>query len=353
MSEQATQRIGVLIGRFQGYHSAHHELLRYAALKSDTLVVIIGSRNARKSPKNPFSAEEREQMIQAAIDADQDLNQTRSPRIIFRYINDHPNNYAWKKSVEDAVNNVTAESAVVTLFGCKKDESSFYLDLYPQWNKDLKELETNFSATELRSAWFANAQGVDFVRRLVDFGALETTVEWLKNRQYDRDLQDEWNYHNVERLKYAEYPYPETLNLCCADAVVICNGYVLMIERKHIPGKGCLALPGGFKNSNETFFNAAVRELYEETSIELAESILRNCNTKQVMFDKPSRSLGKTRVSMACYFDISHLYNKESMEFPLVQAGDDASNFKWVRIADLTHLRNVFDDHAAIVLSYN
>ena len=43
--------------------------------------------------------------------------------------------------------------------------------------------------------------------------------------------------------------------------------HLLLINRGIEPFKGELALPGGFVHTNETLFNAAQRELKEETHI--------------------------------------------------------------------------------------
>jgi 8-oxo-dGTP diphosphatase len=53
-----------------------------------------------------------------------------------------------------------------------------------------------------------------------------------------------------------------------ADLIVPINGGILFIRRKHAPFKGQWAFPGGFLNcSQENLEQAAVRELFEETSL--------------------------------------------------------------------------------------
>ena len=59
---------GLLIGRFQPFHLGHLEALRFALSKVDKLWVGLGSSNKPIQKNNPFSAEERKQMILSSID---------------------------------------------------------------------------------------------------------------------------------------------------------------------------------------------------------------------------------------------------------------------------------------------
>src|SRR5262249_5363224 len=52
------------------------------------------------------------------------------------------------------------------------------------------------------------------------------------------------------------------------------NG-LLCVRRAIEPGKGQLALPGGFIDINETWQQAAARELFEETHVRIAPEELR------------------------------------------------------------------------------
>lgn len=57
-----------------------------------------------------------------------------------------------------------------------------------------------------------------------------------------------------------------------ADCVVIANEMqpkVLLVERGNEPFKGCWAIPGGFMNMDETAEQCAIRELKEETGLEV------------------------------------------------------------------------------------
>src|SRR5258708_1642789 len=57
----------VFIGRFSPFHLAHFSLIQEALKLAETAVVIIGSYKKAPSPKNPWTGEEREAMIRAAL----------------------------------------------------------------------------------------------------------------------------------------------------------------------------------------------------------------------------------------------------------------------------------------------
>ncbi len=54
-----------------------------------------------------------------------------------------------------------------------------------------------------------------------------------------------------------------------ADVVILYNGGVVLIKRKHEPFKAHYALPGGFVEYGETVEEAAIREAKEETGLDV------------------------------------------------------------------------------------
>ena len=67
-----------------------------------------------------------------------------------------------------------------------------------------------------------------------------------------------------------KYPRPAVT----ADCVVMTKEtvpQVLLIERGADPYKGCWAFPGGFMNMDETTEQCAIRELEEETGLQITE----------------------------------------------------------------------------------
>ena len=58
---------GLLIGRFQPFHLGHLEAIRFALSKVDKLWIGIGSSNKSSEKNNPFTADERKEMILSSI----------------------------------------------------------------------------------------------------------------------------------------------------------------------------------------------------------------------------------------------------------------------------------------------
>ncbi len=58
----------LFIGRFQPFHLGHLSVVEQALQENDHLIIGIGSSQYSKKEDNPFTAEEREEMIHAALD---------------------------------------------------------------------------------------------------------------------------------------------------------------------------------------------------------------------------------------------------------------------------------------------
>jgi len=55
------------IGRFQPFHLGHLDAVKQILRKEKSLIIAIGSAQYSRLPENPFSADEREKMIKAAL----------------------------------------------------------------------------------------------------------------------------------------------------------------------------------------------------------------------------------------------------------------------------------------------
>ena len=61
---------GLFVGRFQPYHTGHHNALRNALKSVDEMVIVVGSARESFQPQNPFTAGERIEMISEALKGD-------------------------------------------------------------------------------------------------------------------------------------------------------------------------------------------------------------------------------------------------------------------------------------------
>ena len=60
---------GLLIGRFQPFHLGHLDAVLFGLSRTENLFVGIGSSNKSNERRNPFSAEERTEMIISSIES--------------------------------------------------------------------------------------------------------------------------------------------------------------------------------------------------------------------------------------------------------------------------------------------
>jgi 8-oxo-dGTP diphosphatase len=107
---------------------------------------------------------------------------------------------------------------------------------------------------------------------------------------------------------------------------------ILLIERLKDPFTGFWAFPGGFVEEGESCEQAALRELEEETGLELAS--IQQLQT----FSKPNRDPRGWVVTVAFFAWV------EKTELKPV-AGDDAKNVQWFPIQ---HLPTLAFDHQEI-----
>ena len=325
----------VLIGRFQPLHNAHLEIIKRATALTNQLIVICGSAKQPRTYKNPFTFDERRQMIRNAT-AGLSLQINIEPNIDTIY-----NDQAWAVRVQSIVNKYAQAGSKIGVIGHKKDESSFYLDMFPQWEFVNVEQIEPLGATDIRELYFKRDVNMRFIQGVVP----ETTVEFLQQfkqtADYEQVIREREFIANYKR-QYESLPYPPVF--VTSDAVVICSGHVLMIKRRAEPGKGLWALPGGFLNANtdKSVENAAIRELREETGIKVPAPVLRGSIVRNRVFDAIDRSARGRTITHAFHIVLP------DGELPKVKGQDDAEKARWVPIAEVRS-EDCFEDHYEII----
>lgn len=137
----------------------------------------------------------------------------------------------------------------------------------------------------------------------------------------------------MEKFIY-DYPRP----MLTVDCIIICNFQdtykLLLIERGNEPYKGKYALPGGFVDMDEDLDEAVIREVSEETNLEL--------NKAEQLFTigTPGRDPRGRTVSVIYYSKI------KIEEAQKTKAGDDAAQAKWF---DIKNIPPLAFDHNYIV----
>lgn len=335
----------VFIGRFQPLHLGHCAIISRALELTDNLIIIVGSADVARSPKNPFTFEERRQMIFNAYAGNRN-------RIHILPASDHLyNDDAWVASIQKTVNQKILEifnpSVNITLHGLKdfkigligheKDGTSFYLKLFPEWASVPVANIDNINATDIRYSWFS---GDDITSELLP----ENVARFMNT------FSEEIYYNLQDWAIFDQYYDPKNydVNIVTADAVVVQSGNVLLVRRKGVNGKGLLALPGGHLNTGERVIDAAVRELKEETRIsdgkgEIPPAMLKSFITKKEYFDHPNRSSRGRVITHAFLFNLP-----SRTKLFEVKGDDDAESAQWYPLGTLDP-REFFEDHYDII----
>lgn len=326
---------GVYIGRFQPVHNAHLATVRFAFQQAKTVIIVLGSDNQARDIKNPWTTAERIAMITGA------LTEEERARVRFIAAEDYLyNDNIWVAQVQREVNAQVGDSKDVVLVGHAKDASSFYLKLFPQWTFVPTDLNMNgVDATKVRTLMFSlDKIGI---KNFLPESVFNDIVHFMDSPEFKR-LHDEYHHILEYKAQWEGAPFPPTFNT--VDAIVICSGHVLVVRRRGAPGKGLIALPGGFLNVNERCIDGAIRELKEETGIKLPIPELKKAIVDERVFDHPSRSLrGRT---------ITHAYclNLGRGDLPQVKGMDDADKAWWMPLDSVYGQKAMFfEDHFHII----
>ena len=346
----------VYIGRFQAPHNGHFKVFETALEKAHNVLAVLGSSNTSRNLRNPFTTDERKQLILAGINpADQN-------RIYFGDVQDFPyNDPLWCQNVQLVVQQAISGMArpvnpsKIGLIGYGKDGTSFYLKLFPQWqsvgvepvNRPDGEI---LSSSDLRKIMFdpQMLNGTNDLAPYMPAGALQvlkklqsTAMDEVRGKLVWDMLRDEANF--IERYKQSWSTAPYKPTFVTVDAVVVQSGHVLMVTRKANPGKGLLALPGGFVDQDERLLDAALRELREETRLKVPTPVLKGSLVAHREFDDPHRSLRGRTITMAYLFRL-----EDRAELPPVKGGDDAAKAEWIPLSELRSA-HVYEDHFSII----
>ncbi|MDO5651125.1 MAG: bifunctional nicotinamide-nucleotide adenylyltransferase/Nudix hydroxylase, partial [Moraxella sp.] len=320
----------IFIGRFQPFHHGHEFIVREALVRAKQVILLIGSANSPRTIKNPFTFAERKAMILQSFDT------ATAKRLICLPIDDTLyNDHKWLHNIRSTVNIATKSSPKhkIGVIGHTKDDSSYYLSLFPDWAYlELPNFQ-NLSATPLRQAYFGQADSELYQKMPA------ASAEFLQQFRHSHDfvrLQNEFHHINDYRQSFHHLPYPPIF--VTTDALVVQSGHILLIERGGEYGNGLWALPGGFLDENETLLQGVLRELKEETSLSLSQHDLKSTHT----FDAPERSLRARTLTTVFHFVPPH------RTLPTVQGNDDAKQAFWLPLDELDGER-MFEDHYSII----
>ena len=107
-------------------------------------------------------------------------------------------------------------------------------------------------------------------------------------------------------------------------AIIISEGKILLEKRKNEPGKGKWSIPGGLVELGESIGQAVVREVKEETDLDVAEPRLIDVVDDVELDDK-----GKVKYH---FIIVDYLVKVEN---GVLKAASDADDLKWVSFSEV------------------
>lgn len=343
----------VFVGRFQPFHLEHKRIIDIALEKSKNVLVLVGSSGKARTIRNPFTFDERKSMISGAFG--------NTSHLIIKSLHDKTyNDAAWIKQVQDVVldtalyvanegNSFQAngyKDIKVGLIGAAKDNTSYYLKMFPQYRSVNVEIEADLHATVIRESFLIDSSNEKWITNIVNNvpnNVVHFLSDFTKTEPYAR-LRDEIKFVRGYKKQWEISPYP--VKHATVDAVVEQSGHILLVKRRSEPGKGLWAIPGGHLNEFERQIDGAIRELKEETKIKVPEAVLRGSIVAQNTFDDPYRSTLGRVITQAYHFKLA-----DAVELPKIKGSDDAIAAKWVPISELRE-DQMFDDHYFVICHF-
>lgn len=334
----------IYIGRFQPPHLAHIQTIKKASKLARGVLVLAGSANQPRTIKNPWSHQEREEMILSSLPDDIRAHVSVLPLHDKMY-----NDQEWVKQVQNIISGydgADGKKPKIGIIGFAKDDSSYYLKMFPQWEFiDVGNIE-DIHASDIRELYFDKDSDYDFetkIGRNLPVGIHDYLKAFQLTEDYEK-LTAEFSFIEKYKAAWALAPYAPIF--VTVDAVVVQSGHVLLVRRRAEPGKGLYAMPGGFLNNDEKIEDAVIRELREETKIKVPEPVLRGSIKAKEVYDKPDRSLRGRTITHASLIEL------QPGELPKVKGGDDAEKAKWVPISVFEKMEGqMFEDHFYIIKS--
>lgn len=356
------RKLSAYMGRFSGFHNGHAEILLRALRLSEKVLVVIGSAKQPRRVKNPWTAQERADIIQDWYREEFKRDPTLG-QLVFEFSRDYMyNNQKWLLHTQELMAKHASADEPIYVVGADRDRTTFYLKMFPKPKYELDLTPENervsrfLTATSVRDIYFGrmfnNATVSDeqvdlLLRSFLPPSTLKYMIDWMDTDAYT-NLWHEYNAIQERKSQKNGSKYPILVQT--VDAVVIQTGHILLVRRKNYPGKGLWALPGGHLNEFEWMLDGAIRELKEETKLKVPEPVLFGSLKFDFRLEHPDRSeLGRVISQLFCFQLPDHLVNGV-ISLPEVMGQDDADKAKWFTLAEALEMSDqLFDDHHAAI----
>ena len=160
---------GIVLGRFQPFHNGHEHLVEHALAKYDKVTIAIGSAQEEWTVENPFSIQERTEMIHEWASAHG--HQDKVTIVGIDDINDPPN---W-------VEHASKHHGEGTLVTSDEGTKSLYKDAdFPVFWVDLENRE-QFEGWRIRQTcmMLSTVYDDDAARMVLGPSVPDSVIEWL------------------------------------------------------------------------------------------------------------------------------------------------------------------------------
>jgi bifunctional NMN adenylyltransferase/nudix hydrolase len=350
----------VFIGRFQPFHNEHKRIIDTAVEKADKVLILVGSSGKARTIRNPFTFAERRRMIQknypCARAGEGSEWSSNEPLIIKPLFDKTYNDTAWIKQVQTIVTTTALDiknkggfhndgigDMRIGLIGASKDATSYYLELFPQWESVNVPLLSDLNSTVIRNDYWERGYVDPKIMPVSTYDFLygpttEVTYPFYITQMY-KDLRAEYEFAQNYKAQWKDAPYPVIHST--VDTVVEQSGHILLAKRRSLPGKGLWSLAGGYLKIGETQVDGAIRCLKEKTGIKVPEPVLHGSIVDDHTFDDPNRSALGRGITRAY-----HIKLRNDTSLPKLKGSDD--DRKWFPVADIKE-ELMYDDHYHII----
>lgn len=322
-------------------HYGHLHLIRHGLEQAGHVLVALADAHQARTPRTPFTLAERQAVLV------QSLSDAERARVHIVPLRNHPTRAQRESSLQRHAQALLhtlgwPDDSPVRLLECAAHADDPQALQPVGWTRHTVPTGAPVRSEPLLDAWFDaapapteptwQALATDLPEAsLAAMRALTASPIYL-------ELADEWRMLRDYRQAWSSAPYPPVF--VTVDTVITCGGRVLLIERGQAPGRGLLAVPGGFLDARDSTWQSALRELLEETGLCLSAPDAAARLRGQQVFDHPDRSQRGRTVTHAFHIDLGE------QSVPRVEAADDARAAQWVALSELAALEDRFhDDH--------
>ncbi len=303
------------IGRFQPFHLGHLSAVKQIRKDGvEKLIIGVGSAQEKHTLKNPFTYEERKELISRTLNENITLEYNIIP------IPDFNNDEQWKKYILQKLS--------------KKKQTKGWSDY---------EIETDygFDAVYSGNPWVKsifenmNVKDIDETKVPISGSNIRTMIADNENLESLMSKSAIEYLNEIDAIKRLRDLTPKPRNPYLAtDAIIEINNSIVLVKRKNEPKK--YALPGGFVEYGESAENAAIREAKEETNIDFKITNLLG------FYSNPKRD-PRNHIASAVY------YGRGNGE---LKKNEESENVILVSPSIAAHYMDLAFDHNKILKDY-